>query len=330
MATRSASPRPAAERAPRKGSIRRLMPKILGVVGALLLAAFAFAFLGFRRDLDAARDRLAGIQTEVFASPYGDIEYRLEGDGPTVLVSHGVNGGLDHGMRLTHQWGVFGDGYRFLYVSRFGYLQSSLPEDASARLQAAAYAALLDHLGIDRVFVFGNSAGGPSAMWFAVDHPERTQGLILHSSAVPGPVPETMPKLLAEHDVLYWAAIKAAPGTVLGLLLPDEISATLTKEEEDFLIENALEASLPISARTDGIVFDNVVSTPSVNGVPFEKIRVPTLILAPVDDESAEGGRELARRIAGSEYVGLTGGHFLLRQEERLLAEIAGFVARHR
>jgi pimeloyl-ACP methyl ester carboxylesterase len=104
------------------------------------------------------------------------MEYRLAGEGPTVLVSHGVNGGLDHGMRLTKSGSVavLGAGYRFLYVSRFGYLRSALPKQATARLQAAAYQELLDHLGIDQVYLFGNSAGGPSTMWFAIDYPERT------------------------------------------------------------------------------------------------------------------------------------------------------------
>ena len=57
-------------------------------------------------------------------------------------------------------------------------------------------------------------------MWFAIDYPERASGLILHSSAVPGPVPATMPRLLAQHDFLYWAAVRAVPGMLLGLLLP--------------------------------------------------------------------------------------------------------------
>ena len=37
------------------------------------------------------------------------------------------------------QIAVIGAGYRFLYVSRFGYLRSALPKQATARLQAAAY-----------------------------------------------------------------------------------------------------------------------------------------------------------------------------------------------
>jgi pimeloyl-ACP methyl ester carboxylesterase len=225
--------------APRKQTLRRIIVATLGILGLILPPGFAVAFVVFRNDMSKARSRLASIPTELYKSRYGDMEYRLAGEGPTVLVSHGVNGGLDHGMRLTNpdQWAVIGAGYRFLYVSRFGYLRSAVPKQATARLQAATYKELLDHLGIDQVFAFGNSAGGPSTMWFAIDYPERASGLILHSSAVPGPVPATMPRLLAQHDFLYWAAVRAVPGMLLGLLLPKSISSTLTDREKDFLLD---------------------------------------------------------------------------------------------
>jgi pimeloyl-ACP methyl ester carboxylesterase len=317
--------------APRKPTLQRIIVATLGILGLILPAGFAVAFILFRNDMSQARSRLASIPTKLYKSRFGDIEYRLAGEGPTVLVSHGVNGGLDHGMRLTNpdQWSVLGAGYRFLYVSRFGYLRSALPEQATARLQAAAYKELLDHLGIGQVFVFGNSAGGPSTMWFAIDYAERTSGLILHSSAAPGPDPATMPRLLAKHDFLYWAAVRAMPGMLLGLLLPKSISSTLTKREKDFLVENALMASLPISERSQGIGFDNEVSTPSVNDVPFERIQVPTLILHATDASDAEGGRKTAERIPNSEYIGLTGGHFLLRQEEAIQAATRQFMTKH-
>lgn len=316
-------------RAPTRRTIRRVVARVLVGFGVLILIGVIVVFVTFRRDLGAARTRLTAIPTQVYASSYGDIEYRLVADGPTVLIAHGVNGGVDHGMRLTDQWQVLGGSNQYLYVSRFGYLRSSLPENASARLQAAAYRELLDHLGIDQVFLLGNSAGGPSSMWFAIDYPNRTKGLILHSSAVPGPVPGMMPKLLAEHDFLYWSAIKIAPGAVMGLLVPESIRATLTDTDKRFLMENAFDATMPISERTAGIIFDNEVSTPSVNEIPLERITVPTLIFQAIDDRDAEGGRLMARRIAGSIYVGLTGGHFLVHQESRLRTDTAAFIAQH-
>lgn len=90
-------------------------------------------------------------------------------------------------------------------------------------------------------------------------------------------------------------------------------------------------ASLPITERTEGVIFDNGVSTPSVNDIPFEQIATPTLILQAEDDpREKEAGHAMAERIPENEFVGLTGGHFLLRQDERVRAEIASFIEKHR
>lgn len=299
------------------------------IVGFVLLALFLVA-LGFcNRDVSAARNRLAGIPSEVYSSTYGEIEYYLDGDGPVVLVSHGVTGGIDQGMFLASNF--FGADHRFLYVSRFGYLKSSLPEDASARLQAAAYKDLLDHLGIEQAFLFGNSAGGPSTMWFAIDYAERTKGLILHSSAGPGPNDEFPPNLLFRFNFPYWAAIKAAPNMILGFLLPNEIRSTISHEEKSSIINDVFLAGLPITERTKGVIFDNGVSTPSVNDIPLEQVAAPVLILQAEDDpREREAGHAMAERIPENDFVGLTGGHLLLRQDERVRTEIAAFIEKYR
>lgn len=299
------------------------------IAGIVVLTLFLVA-LGFcNRDVSAAREKLAGIPSEIYSSKYGDIQYNLVGEGPVVLVSHGVTGGIDQGMYLASNF--LGTDLKFLYVSRFGYLESSLPEDASARLQAAAYKELLDHLGIDQVFLFGNSAGGPSVMWFAIDYPEMTTGLILHSSAGPGPNDEFPPNQLFKFNLPYWTAIKVAPNMIISFLLPDDIRATLTDQEKEMIINDVFLASLPITERTEGVIFDNGTSTPSVNDIPLEQITVPTLILQAEDDpREKETGHAMADRIPENDFVGLTGGHFLLTQDERVREEIATFIEKHK
>jgi pimeloyl-ACP methyl ester carboxylesterase len=243
--------------------------KALGVLTGLLIAAVGVAWVRFRQNMDDARARLAAQPTQIYKSKYGDIQYQVVGSGPTVLVSHGITGGVDQAEAMVTQWRMLPDDYRFVYVSRFGYLESSVPDDATSRLQAAAYRELLDHLGIDRVVLAGNSAGGPSAMWFAIDYPERTNGLILLSSAVPGPEPDYMPELVAENDFIYWAAVKSSPKSLLGLLLPKSIITTMTDDQKHFVVKNAFLAAMPISERTDGILFDNKVTLPKVNDIPL-------------------------------------------------------------
>ena len=315
---------------PRKRRVRTVVLRTLGVIGLLLVVALEILYAFFRRDLAQAKNRLASISTDIYASRYGDIQYRVVGDGPAVLISHGITGGVDAGEYLVTRWRNLEEGYRFIFASRFGYLGSSMPEDATPQLQAAGYADLLDHLGVERAFIVANSAGGAAGMWFAIDYPERTSGLILLSSAVPGPLVDPIPRFVAENDFVYWAAIKLAPDALIGMLLPQSIRERLTEDEREFIIENAYMASLPISERTHGIVFDNKVSNPAINDVSFERIETPTLIFQSVDDpRELEGGREMARRIPDNEYIGLTGGHFLLRHQSEIRSAIAEFIAEH-
>ncbi|MDI6909241.1 alpha/beta hydrolase [Nocardioides sp.] len=302
---------------------------LYAVAGTVLVASTVVTVM-FRHDMGEARARLAAQPTEIFTSSYGDIQYRVTGDGPPVLVVHGITGGIDQAEAIVTQWRNLRPDYRFIYVSRFGYLQSAMPHDATVRMQAAAYRELLDNLGIDRVFVVGNSAGGPSAMWFAIDFPERINGLILISSAVPGPVPGPIPPLVAGHDFIYWAAVKAAPERLLGMLMPKSVIESMSAEQKAFAIEHAFVDSLPISERTDGILFDNDVTNPGVNDVPFERVTTPTLIFQAVDDPREHaGGLELARRIPNSQFIGLTGGHLLTGHATHIRTTNAEFIARH-
>ncbi|MFH1982167.1 MAG: alpha/beta hydrolase [Pseudomonadota bacterium] len=110
-------------------------------------------------------------------TPQGLVEYELtEGDSPVILISHGGIGGVDQ-ARVMANW-VDTTRFRILSVSRPGYLGTPLESGRSLEAQADLFAALLDHLGIDRVAVVSCSAGGPPAYMFAIRHPERIWALI--------------------------------------------------------------------------------------------------------------------------------------------------------
>ena len=89
---------------PRKRRVRTVVLTTLGVIGVLLVVAFVVLYAFFRRDLAQAKDRLASIPTDIYASRYGDIQYHVVGDGPAVLISHGITGGVDAGQYLVTRW----------------------------------------------------------------------------------------------------------------------------------------------------------------------------------------------------------------------------------
>ena len=305
---------------------------------AMVAAAAAVILLDYRGDMYVARGRLEG-QGLVVQSPCGPIEYAVSGDGPALLVVHGAGGGFDQGLSVMGP--LAASGFRLIAVSRFGYLGTPLPADASAQAQAKAHACLLDALGIEAAAVLGMSAGGPSAMEFAAQYPDRTTHLILLVPAayVPKPGgdtamahPREVPFLFdtaLRSDFLFWALIHVAPDlafrTILGT--PPEVVASATRDERARL-DRLMHSILPVSARRPGLVNDALVTT-QLQRVELERITAPTLIISARDDGYGtwDGAQYSARHIARSRFVGHpVGGHLLVGHEQENTREIVAFL----
>lgn len=110
------------------------------------LAAVCATALAYRRDSAGASRRVA-CGSRLVRTARGVIECATHGSGPAVLAIHGAGGGFDQGPDIA---GARADvGFRVIAPSRFGYLRTPVPSDASDEAQADAYAAVLDALGIE-------------------------------------------------------------------------------------------------------------------------------------------------------------------------------------
>ncbi|MGA3116006.1 MAG: alpha/beta hydrolase [Syntrophobacteraceae bacterium] len=120
----------------------------------------------------------------------GVVEYVEIGDGPVVVALHGAMGGCDQSLILAQTIG--NAGYRYIALSRPGYLGTPISCGRSPEQQGDLIAALLDTLGIVRAGGIAVSAGGPCAVQFGLRHPARCTGLVLVSTCagkVDTPVP---------------------------------------------------------------------------------------------------------------------------------------------
>lgn len=106
----------------------------------------------------------------------GPIEVAESGSGPAVLLVHGSPGDWTQAVALARDLAA---SHRVLLPSRPGYGATPLRTGRSPREQAAAYAALLDALGVERAAVVGISGGGPSSRAFAAHHRDRVTHLAL-------------------------------------------------------------------------------------------------------------------------------------------------------
>jgi pimeloyl-ACP methyl ester carboxylesterase len=321
----------------------------LTIVGILILAFALLTYIGFRRDLNQARLRISS-GSHVVNTASGLIEYADVGKGPPVLVIHGAGGGFDQGLEIAQP--LIERGFRVIAVSRFGYLRTPLPADASPMAQADAHAALLDALKLDRVAVIGGSAGGPSAMQLCLRHPEKCSALVLlfPLAFAPGGAARTRAsdrvrlagkpsrlymlviKTTLHSDFLFWAATKLARNllikTVLGTPVED---FRVAQVEEQSRALQLMQHILPISQREKGIWNDAAIGD-SLPRYDLEKIRVPTLLIAAEDDlyGTFPGARCSSEHIPGARFVGFkTGGHLLLGHWTEATADITKFLDQH-
>jgi len=284
---------------------------------------------GYKNRLKQSYDKINAIESQIYKSKFGDIEYLVKGEGIPLLISHGVAGGIDQGIGLINSF--FYKRYRFVFVSRFGYLQSTIPENPTVEKQADAFKDLLDHLGIESAVIYANSAGSTSVLQFALKYPQACSGLILQSANAPlGYNPGTPPKFIFKSNFLYWLFLKIFGKMMLTMFVPKSIIKQLSRNEKKLLMDEVFFSSLPVSERSKGVLFDMHISNPSIEeDIPFRNIQARALILNAIDDPATKisGARTLADKIPKAKLVEFdTGGHLLYNQDKEVKKEIDKFL----
>ena len=301
----------------------------LALVSATLLVKWRF-------DNDMQRARTHAAQDSVLLpTRCGPIEYQEAGAGVPLLAVHGSGGGHDQGMAFAG--GLASQGIRVIAMSRFGYLRTPMPADASAAAQADAHVCLLDALGIPKAAVMGGSAGAPSALQMAIRRPGRVSALVLLVPLTYKPptqadsaspmlpwVEATMMRLLGS-DFLFWSALHLARDQVIKVVLatPPALLAHASPKERA-RVDAMLDNILPVSLRAEGLRSDTAVGK-HLSPSPLESIQVPTLVISARDDRygTFASAQYTAGRIAGAKFIGFDeGGHTWVGHDDEVRAAI--------
>ena len=317
----------------------RTLAAVLAIVAmAVLIAAFAIRSR-FERDLALAAERSSQGST-VAATRCGPIEYQAAGEGMPLLMIHGSGGGHDQGMAWARPLVLHG--VRVIAMSRFGYLRTPRPADASPEAQADAHVCLLDAVGIGKAAVMGVSAGGPSALQAAIRHPDRVSALVLVVPITykPGTVADSAPPVsdtkdalllrLLGSDFLFWTGLHLARDPMVRHVLatpPERVAAATEKERAR--VDDLADRILPVSTRAAGLRDDTRLGK-SLGPYALESIRVPTLVVSARDDAfgTFAGAQYTASRIPGAKFVGFDeGGHLLVGHDEAVRNEIVKLLA---
>lgn len=197
---------------------------------------------------------------------------------------------------------------------------------------------LLDHLGIERALVIAFSAGGPSALQFAIRYPERTNALVMVSAISdaslvdPRPVDPSKDPMLSAllTDFAFWAATTYFPDRAMAFFgVSRDAQQRLTPEEHARALR-VLRMILPMSRRKTGN-FNDPAHWFERGEFDLERITAPTLVMHAMDDTFvpvAHGQYTAAgipeARFAPQEF----GGHFVYARDA-VLKEIRAFIDEH-
>jgi 2-hydroxy-6-oxonona-2,4-dienedioate hydrolase len=309
---------------------------ILTLAFLAIIAAFLglAAFGAYQRDMARLRADLAAGSTLV-ETRHGQMEVAIRGAGPPVLLLHGAGGGYDQGLLLGQMFGP--PGHQWIAVSRFGYLRSPLPDDASTQAQAEALLDILDAQGIDRVGVIAMSGGVPPALQLAALAPDRITGLALLSSAPftpltaaaqDLPMPAWAYQALFSSDFPIWAIVHTAPGLLDPAFdVTPALRATLSAEDEA-TVAALVQGFLPVTDRLPGLANEGAAIDPGAS-YALDRITTPTLIVHARDDgiNPFPIAEFLARSLPRARFVPLdSGGHVLLGHKAEITAAIAGLL----
>lgn len=310
--------------------------------GCLALSLLAAAlWTGSRFQADMARAHAsAAAGSELVDTRCGPIEVQQADEGTPLLVVHGSGGGHDQGMNwakpLTQQ------GVRVIAMSRFGYLRTPRPANASPEAQADAHVCLLDALGIERAAVMGVSAGSPSALQTAIRHPTRVSALVLVVPIAwkPGDVVPSTPPIsdhkdalllrLLGSDFVFWVGLNLAREQVIRHVLatpPEQVAAA--SDEERVRVHKVAERILPVSARARGLQDDTRLGK-RLGPYALGTVQAPTLVVSARDDGfgTYAPAEYSASQIPGARFLGFEqGGHLLVGHDEAVREAVLGLLS---
>lgn len=268
----------------------------------------------------------------------GPVEYLDEGSGGVVLSLHGALGGYDQAQVLVRTIGQ--PGYRYLSISRPGYLGTPLSAGRTPEEQADLYAEFIQLLSIKQVIVIAISGGGPSAIHFVLRHADKCKRLVLVSTCG-GIMRYKVP--LGFHAMCYMARWP--------------IFATMMQKKAEKNLKQLLSRSI-----SDQVIFERMVNDAEVMALyrviavgsfhrmaeriagtrndmkvsqtrtyPLQDIAVPTLVIHGTKDPLLpfqEHGKKLVSEIPDAQLLAAEGGGHgtIFTHREEVLLKVASFL----
>ena len=305
----------------------------------ILLLVYVMGLIGCssnKYSLKEAYDRLENDTYEILRSEnFGNIQYKfIHNKGIPVLVVHGISGGYDQGVHTGKS--LLPINQSMLSISRFGYLESGMPDYPSPSSQNDAFLEVLDYHKIDKVFLLAASAGGTVAFNFSLTYPERVAGILLVSSGYPSDEDVkggAGPPSFVYRDWIFRFMLNRMQGRMLKMFGVSKEEYRNANYEDKLHLDELFSYILPIKPRKKGILYDqnvtNLHMTKNFEEYPIEQIEAPVLILHAMNDpmakfERVESAMKRFQNVEARIYN--TGGHVLFGHQQESRQYISDFL----
>lgn len=179
----------------------------------------------------------------------------------------------------------------------------------------------MDILQLEAAVIVGGSSGGIIARRFAIDHPERTLGLVLLGS------PFTL-KNKPGLQKLWDSTISKMTDPIDPQVVREFAEDTLTQPVPQDFLEILVQENLKVPARVWKATFEGLLEDDSSG--ELDKIRAPTLIIWGDQDAFLllSDQKALTEAIAGSKFVVYPGaGHaFYWEDPDHVASDLMAFI----
>jgi pimeloyl-ACP methyl ester carboxylesterase len=241
--------------------------------------------------------RVAAVPKTVIKG--AEISYKVSGDGPTVLFTHGyqASGAMWDPQRKALEgryrvitWDLRGHGDSTDSLEESHYSQELMLEDMGA---------LIDEAGASQAVLVGHSLGGFTSLRFYLQHPERVRALVLVGSGPGFRDPEAREKWngMAER----FAVKMETDGLDVLKKATAEVSGAKHRSGKALAL-----AARRMLTQHDSKVMDAIAD-----------IDVPTLVMIGQEDKPFIGSSEyMAKKIPGAQMVTIAGGGHAVTLEQ--------------
>lgn len=230
----------------------------------------------------------------------------MQGQGPLVVFGHGLMGSIEQIEENAPSLSDLLSRVRLLTYDARGHGKSGGPEDAAGytwETLGRDMTALIDFAGEERAILGGASMGAGSALWAALEQPERVRALTI---MMPPPLGHVADREDGERQAIVTLDLLSAAVENFGIEKTVELAQNLPGFAPDSdEARGRAEWLLRLNPLTLRYAIRGLLSAPFHDPECYRQITVPTLVIAHEGDglHPVRSARLLGEMIAGSEVI---------------------------